>query len=75
MKSNKKPLKHRMLLAFPLLVFILMMLISSFYLSDLFISFGLAAKEVYYIHLIVIFTFLIGYFTAELCRFVQSKLK
>lgn len=74
-KNEKKSLRSRLILAFPHFIFPIVMCISSFWLSDLFVELGLQPKDRFYIHIVVIVTFSIGFFTSTLHSYLHKKLE
>ncbi|PZD93853.1 hypothetical protein DNH61_20330 [Paenibacillus sambharensis] len=75
MKSNKNTLWWRLLLQFPLWIFLIVFYISLFWLTGFFETLGLAPKNFYYLHIVVIITYLIGLSASELQHYVESKYK
>ncbi len=73
MNLGKK--RSRLILAFPYLIFPIVMCMSSFWLSDLFVELGLQPKDRFYINIVVIVTFTIGFFTSKLHFYLQKKLE
>lgn len=51
------------------------MCMSSFRLSDLFVELGLQPKDRFYINIVVVVTFSIGFFASTLHSYLQKKLE
>lgn len=75
MNSKKKSMKRRLILGSPSLIFVIMVYISLFWLSDLFVEMGLKPQNRLYITVVVMVTYLIGFLTGRLLSFLQSKYK
>lgn len=75
MNIKKKSLRSRIILQFPLLIFLIIYITSFYWLSDFFVELGVKPKDTFFIQLAVIITLLIGYLTATLYGLARSKLK
>lgn len=75
MNSEKKSMKTRLILGSPSLIFVILVCISLFWISNLFVEMGLKPQNRLYITLVVMVTYLIGLLTGQLLSFLQSKFK
>lgn len=75
MKTSTGSWKKRLILTFPVWLVLLVSFSYTYWLSDVFISFGLEPMKTYYLFLVMMITFMIGYFAGELRAFLQAKLK
>lgn len=73
--SEEGSLMKRIILTFPALLVLGVSFTYNFWLSDVFISFGLAPMKTYYLFLVMMGTFMLGYFAGELRAYLQGKLK
>ncbi|MFC7679135.1 hypothetical protein [Paenibacillus sp. GCM10028914] len=75
MKTSTGSWKKRLILTLPVWLVLLVSFSYTYWLSDVFISFGLEPMKTYYLFLVMMITFMIGYFAGELRAFLQAKLK
>lgn len=75
MKPQKGSLKKRVIMTFPILLILLVNYSYSFWLEDVFISFGLHPMKTYYLFLVMLITFMIGYYAGELRAYLNARMK
>ncbi|GKU78446.1 hypothetical protein L3i20_v228430 [Paenibacillus sp. L3-i20] len=73
MNSEKKSMKTRLILGSPSWIFAIVVYISLFWLSNLFVELGLKPQNRIYITAVVTVTFIIGFLTSNLVSYLQSK--
>lgn len=73
--NEEGSLKKRIILTFPVWLILGVSFTHTFWLSDLFISFGLKPMKTYYLYLVMMIALMLGYFAGELRAYLQAKLK
>lgn len=70
-----KALKKWFIVPLPIWIFLIVFLIGFFWITDLFEALGLSSQNAFYINLVVVITYFIGYFASVLHVYLNSKNK
>lgn len=57
----------------PVLILIILAMVCIFWIPNLFKSWGLSSKGILYVQLIILGTYLVGYFTSEIASYLFKR--